>query len=1537
MVLTFVMLISASCVTAYAKLADINDPYQDENGKYYFTYEQAGTYIMNLLDELLTTLLSNGQDMHIYYKLVLVTVIDEYIRPQGYDKLLGSINELWGAGVISAANTLGLTGNLKDINVDCLANYTKRTDTSVYDYNCLYNLVHFLYDNRPVLVKVVNGTMDWGLLDNIIDLPEMLNDIGGYLANLVYTKLEGLTGREEGAEGSGTTATTYDPAGSDVDGCLNDLLIWLFNTKLPELLNYEGDLGLGLSKVNVKTVSFYDLIHNVIEAALDNLVVPLLKDVLMDAFSIETSEAFPNGTEDQMNNTTMVMVLGLVEDLLDEAETKPDYSNCRYPGEKIETLLTWFFQGGMDQYILINEDGLAIQDAFIELLYKVARIGIPMLNGMGFGTLSKEMLHIDELSEKDANDNYIIPDSQCIAILLNMLFSNILQGYYCNPNAKTLSEIGAYCLASLCARICPELNYMEQLEANYAEGTYYDIDGHVVAPLPFTAEYTVNGQTLNNGTGTNYSRTYTIPYAAVDMGVTVGVYFLDGLITADFTSVPGPGTDATIRFEKFVKVLLDWVVDKYLPLFKDTYNLSTKYPTYEYVWKEIDEILFGLIPNSWLPASITDHTMGSDYTVQGQIGANGAGATFPLKTSGDLICGWLLGSVMDIDVQELVSLFQRNKTSGADLANPTLTVIIRLIDRVLYVALGKYALLPANQGTRNAYSTPTSINSLGTGSSGLLNNSNLGNLVNYLIIALSGGSTSSYNPYTKLEPLLRTVLPLVMGANYIKPYRNSILSPGQIKVSDLKALINTIQTQGDTRIPYGVADVNEETVGTYYYLDANYNLQTATLPGDYDASKTYYSEQYIVAQDIDKFTNSSTYNFGTGVFKEVQTYNTITLNGSNYDPKASYYTSDFEPATVTETTNGVFFTAQNANSAVTLPDDYVEGTTYYTHPEVALGANDEGTYLVKVKTYSPVNLSGTGSAAYNPNKTYFKKAFTTVDFDYMDAYNPDTGRIAMGVYRSSGEGVVNGIGVYQSSISNQEFMVFRNQEDFPDALFTFNNFNDFIKEADEFIGKYESFLDEIKDAADEWKEFLALNNDEDGPSVMFPWYSASNSYDARRISQYGANSGITTANFNQLQVIKDYLALYGASTLVTTNKPIEYLPTDSEATTTDKEASIFKQWNKYVKNVIDYSNKLNQYYDGINYYLQTAEANRKSYSATVVYSLRWVMESLCATAYNGGVNGYVDETTQTLVPTYTEKSWTAFKDAYDCAVDLLAQVQLNQASARTTQSMVTAVRSGLIKAFYGLTKAGELADKMQLYTAIVLARRTLADPDLDATYTAASINSLRSILANANALFESVVEADDQTIVDNQTARLNSAINGLVYLVAPSLEVDEDYEGDLDIGDGYVYQGITYGFIYGISEGLGLILDTNMFNVNGINSDLVKVIAQTYGNGTGSYIQAKDNSNTTKFIYFAVLFGDVNGDARIDSTDKAYIQAYSIGAANTSLLAADNNGGAYLKAADVDGDGSVTASDAAAIGLVVNYEATISQASNVIGSRVVMA
>ena len=1523
MLLVFVMLVSASCVTAFAKLADISTPYQDENGKYYFTYEQSGTYIMNLIDELLSTV-NQGKDMYFDLKIASYT-----LTLQSYDKALQSIYDFRKSGLINAAVTLGVAGSLRDLNVDRLNGYTKRGDTNKWDYECLYNLVGFLYDNRGVLRDIANGSFGWGLIDDFVDLPELILDLDGYLANLAYTKVEELAGKEEGAEGSGTTATTYDPKGKDVDRAVNDILLWLFNTKIPELVNFDGTLGLSMNDINVTSTSLYDMVHNVIEAALSNLAVPLLKDVLLDAFGIETSEAFPNGTEDQMDNSTLNLVVGLIEGLLidpdDETASKPDYTGVTTPGAKIEALLTWFFaDGGMSKYIVIDNNGLALTDDFVDLLYKVARIGIPMLSGMDFGTLPKEMLHADELNEVDpVTGEPLISDSQCIAILLNMLFSNILQGYYCNPNAKTVSEIGAYCLASLCARILPQYNYMEQLEANWEPNHQITgIDGNTISALPFTSTYTVNGQVANGSGGwTATSRSYTIPYAAVDMGVTIGVYFLDGLITADFSQVPGPGTDATVRFEKFVKVLIDWAVNKYLPLFKTAYNLDSAYPSYQYVWKEIDEVLFGLIPTSWLPASITDHTMGSEFTTQGQ----GGNATMQLKMSGDLICGWLLGSVMDVDLQQLVSLFQRNNTSGAELNNPTLTVLLRLIDRILYVALGKYAILPSNEGSRNAYSTPTTITSLGQGNNGLLKDTNFGNLVYYLVQALGGGS--SFNINAKAVPILRTALPLIMGADYIKPYRKNVLNVGQISVSDLRALIEKINGQGGVKIPYGVASVDETTEGTYYYLDQNYNLQTATLPEDYVDGRTYYSEQYVVAQNIDKFTNSATYNNGTGVYSQSYVYTPVTLDGSNFVNGAIYCSPEFVTATVTETTNGTYFTSQDENSAVTLPDAYNAQTTYYTHPEVVLGASDEGSYLLRTYAYTPVTLNGQGGG-FNENKVYYKKAISNADFNYMDAYNPSTHRIAMGVYKASGTGVVNGVGIYQSSISNQDFMVFRNQEDFPDALYTFNNFNDFIEDADAFIGEYNSFLQEIKDAADEWK---ADDPNGDGIKTIYPYYSSSGNYD-RRTTQYG----VTPAEFNQLQVIKDFIALYGAGSFVT-GKPLEFLSSDKDASTTKRQCEIYKQWNKYAKQVIKMSNRLNEYYDGINYYLQTAEAARKSYSDTVVYSLKWVMYKLCATAYNGGENGYIDELTGNRVPTYTDKSWAKFKAAYECAIDALAQVQLNQASAKTTQSMITAVRSGLIEAYYGLTKAGDLADMVQLYNAIVLARRTLADPSLDATYTAASISTLRTVLGHAVDLFESVVEADEQDRVDTQTARLNTAISNLVYLVAPSLDVDDSYDGDLDIPQDQTYSinNIKYGFIYGISEGDGLVLDLSMFNVNGINSEFVKVISQTYGNGTGSYIQAKDSNDSVKFIYFAVLFGDVNGDARIDGTDKLYIQAKARGAANTALLDEDNNGGAYKMAADVDGDGSITESDAAEINKVINYEATINQDSTFVGSRVI--
>ena len=84
-----------------------------------------------------------------------------------------------------------------------------------------------------------------------------------------------------------------------------------------------------------------------------------------------------------------------------------------------------------------------------------------------------------------------------------------------------------------------------------------------------------------------------------------------------------------------------------------------------------------------------------------------------------------------------------------------------------------------------------------------------------------------------------------------------------------------------------------------------------------------------------------------------------------------------------------------------------------------------------------------------------------------------------------------------------------------------------------------------------------------------------------------------------------------------------------------------------------------------------------------------------------------------------------------------------------------------------------------------------------------------------------------------------------------------------------------------------------------------KVAESDYGYGTGSYYVAND-STRPMFFYYAVLYGDLNGDTRIDGTDKSMLDWYLNG--NTSFL--DQS---QLEAADVDHSGSVDSIDASMI------------------------
>lgn len=103
------------------------------------------------------------------------------------------------------------------------------------------------------------------------------------------------------------------------------------------------------------------------------------------------------------------------------------------------------------------------------------------------------------------------------------------------------------------------------------------------------------------------------------------------------------------------------------------------------------------------------------------------------------------------------------------------------------------------------------------------------------------------------------------------------------------------------------------------------------------------------------------------------------------------------------------------------------------------------------------------------------------------------------------------------------------------------------------------------------------------------------------------------------------------------------------------------------------------------------------------------------------------------------------------------------------------------------------------------------------------------------------------------------------------------------------------GYVYGVPAGA----DANAYFAVADGS------FELSGNGTGATLVVKTTSGDVFATYTLIIFGDVNGDGAITATDAATIEAASLGASMSS--------DANAFAADVNSDGSITATDAATV------------------------
>ena len=270
----------------------------------------------------------------------------------------------------------------------------------------------------------------------------------------------------------------------------------------------------------------------------------------------------------------------------------------------------------------------------------------------------------------------------------------------------------------------------------------------------------------------------------------------------------------------------------------------------------------------------------------------------------------------------------------------------------------------------------------------------------------------------------------------------------------------------------------------------------------------------------------------------------------------------------------------------------------------------------------------------------------------------------------------------------------------------------------------------------------------------------------------------------------------------------------------------------------------------------------------------------------------------------TPDSWAAFQRALAFAQTVNAQ------SATATQgytdyvlpqSKVNTAREMLLETWKQLIP---VADYTQLL-ALIAQAQALTEADWTPESWAAMLVELGDALLVPLGMSNT---ESHQDMIDAAAAALQTAINNLVEAVvdifvepiSPTTTVDD----------------ITR-LIYGVGEGVGAEGYVGPSNPAGI----LDFINSSGGPGTGTRIDLIVNA-VVKESFWVVVFGDVNGDANIDSSDAGLIIDFE-----NFMVEWDPAAQNFLfEASDLNGDGNVDSSDAGILVDIENFLLGVNQA-----------
>lgn len=425
---------------------------------------------------------------------------------------------------------------------------------------------------------------------------------------------------------------------------------------------------------------------------------------------------------------------------------------------------------------------------------------------------------------------------------------------------------------------------------------------------------------------------------------------------------------------------------------------------------------------------------------------------------------------------------------------------------------------------------------------------------------------------------------------------------------------------------------------------------------------------------------------------------------------------------------------------------------------------------------------------------------------------------------------------------------------------------------------------------------------------------------------YSASSMVPTTSYAPIKTIKDKA-----------NKK------DNDTTYTEEiTLAIHDGYYEYVETLYQNRQQLYNEIDECSWRIEQAESGRALTAQTEM--VEWVLD-LTKSSYMGakgrnygfeydenGNQVYNADGSPSVVKMYTTTSYEAFRNAYDFAEDAyIAAKSGNILASGITQSMLTAAYEGLLKAWQQLVEFTGFADWAQIDSFVTMAESILADPYIEDPQfgVASGLENLRASLTDAlvftdfeGSLYDKAIgskpsyDSEAQDEIDLAAANLSKAIQGLVYHTNPSVDQNPDVEKIVEILPTVYKDQIQYAHIYGLKEGVGFgdgtltaqqVIDSLGLKIAGMAVGGDNTLArQNSARGSGTNARIDGSFQTSlRFRCFAVLYGDINGDTRIDGTDASTLQIYLSNNENTSAIM----GEAKFEAADVDHNGSVDIDD----------------------------